>query len=564
MMSFQQKLQECKHSGTPTWDFSGITVGLEGAKVLAVELKRNVDVQQLDLSFGSLGSDGARTIAEGLRRNTTLLTLDISHNNMGVGGAKALAKSLRENDTLLELDVRRNNIGAEGAVMLAEGLRHNATLQRLAFSDNGIGIEGAKALAAVLVDDTRLQKLDLRCNNIGAEGGRAFADLLRRNTALQKLSLNGTNLGEEGARALAAVLRENTSLTELYLSCNDLPADVLEEIDRLLQRNRRLLLATEPAARDGTPLEVKSVSSTPPPRQGPPVPSPSEPFPSFPSFPSVPSSFPSAPDSPTQSQSSAFLSERLLEADDLPEAEGGLDPPLLTGFLDDVPLLPLEAALRWLEGYHYRPSGHAEPQRVNLHALLKAAKACKVLGRKKALERRNLPDADQIASIRLYTTPTMQRIVQSGLCDPERDKVRLRPLGPYLKLLLTALRSLPAEYRYAGAVYRAERRTPAQAAAAFAPGRLYIHWGFATGTTAAAALHTSGQQPEPHVALRLRVATMAYRIADFSQRHAADEVLLEPMVCLTVCTVAPADPLLGLPALVEATQHVEDSEALQL
>lgn len=33
---------------------------------------------------------------------------------------------------------------------------------------------------------------------------------------------------------------------------------------------------------------------------GPPVPSPSEPFPSFPSFPSVPSSFPSAPDSPTQ------------------------------------------------------------------------------------------------------------------------------------------------------------------------------------------------------------------------------------------------------------------------
>lgn len=29
---------------------SGITVGLEGAKVLAVELKRNVDVQKLDLS----------------------------------------------------------------------------------------------------------------------------------------------------------------------------------------------------------------------------------------------------------------------------------------------------------------------------------------------------------------------------------------------------------------------------------------------------------------------------------------------------------------------------------
>lgn len=38
---------------------------------------------------------------------------------------------------------------------------------------------------------------------------------------------------------------------------------------------------------------------------------------------------------------------------------------------------------------------------------------------------------------------TMYQVVRSGLRDSERDRVSLRPLGPYLKLLLSALRSLP-------------------------------------------------------------------------------------------------------------------------
>lgn len=42
----------------------------------------------------------------------------------------------------------------------------------------------------------------------------------------------------------------------------------------------------------------------------------------------------------------------MLEPDELDPH--GLDPPILTSFLDDFPLLPLEEALRPLEGYEYR------------------------------------------------------------------------------------------------------------------------------------------------------------------------------------------------------------------
>ena len=61
-------------------------------KLLAEALKKDVPLQQLDLSHNNIGSEGACHLASSLRLNRTLLCLSLTNNKIDDVGAMALAE----------------------------------------------------------------------------------------------------------------------------------------------------------------------------------------------------------------------------------------------------------------------------------------------------------------------------------------------------------------------------------------------------------------------------------------------------------------------------------------
>jgi hypothetical protein len=83
----------------------------------------NETPKHVDLSSVSLGAEGARMLAEALRRNTSIVSLDLSSNNLDAEGASVLAEALRSNTSIVSIDVSSNNVGSEGASALAVALK---------------------------------------------------------------------------------------------------------------------------------------------------------------------------------------------------------------------------------------------------------------------------------------------------------------------------------------------------------------------------------------------------------------------------------------------------------
>ncbi|KJE97551.1 hypothetical protein CAOG_09082 [Capsaspora owczarzaki ATCC 30864] len=95
-------------------------------------------------------------------------------NRIGNAGAQAIAVALKVNTTLTQLDLWSNQIGDEGAQAIAEALRANTTLTWLKLSYNQIGDAGAQAIAEALKVDKRMTLLFLHYNCIGIFGSQAI------------------------------------------------------------------------------------------------------------------------------------------------------------------------------------------------------------------------------------------------------------------------------------------------------------------------------------------------------------------------------------------------------
>ncbi len=127
-------------------------------------LLRLTTLRSLDFSGHSIGDEGAKAIAASL---PALTNLSLSRNSIGTEGAKAIAASL---PALTSLDLDVNSIGTEGAKAIAASL---PALTNLYLSRNSIGTEGAKAIAASL---PALTNLYLNGNSISTEGLRAILE----------------------------------------------------------------------------------------------------------------------------------------------------------------------------------------------------------------------------------------------------------------------------------------------------------------------------------------------------------------------------------------------------
>ncbi|KAA6418252.1 MAG: hypothetical protein FRX49_11761 [Trebouxia sp. A1-2] len=100
---------------------------------------------------------------------------------------------------------------------------------------------------------------------LGDSGAEILASALASNRMIHTLELVGNGIGRPGAEAFAACLTTNTTLTSLDVADNPCEwdaADLLEAIDAILQRNRRLASRNSDSLAD-FPTESRDPSASP-------------------------------------------------------------------------------------------------------------------------------------------------------------------------------------------------------------------------------------------------------------------------------------------------------------
>lgn len=108
-------------------------VGDKGVEAFGETLTYNRSLRQLYLSDNNIGNAGVIALTEGLIHNDgSLLELNLSNNEITCDGAREMAIRLKKNSGLTGLWISGNPIGYDGAkAMIQEGLQHNFYLESI-------------------------------------------------------------------------------------------------------------------------------------------------------------------------------------------------------------------------------------------------------------------------------------------------------------------------------------------------------------------------------------------------------------------------------------------------
>ncbi|CAM9440554.1 unnamed protein product, partial [Choristocarpus tenellus] len=124
---------------------TGNHVGDAGARALASALRKNCQLEILDLTMCRIGDEGAKVLTDALLSNTKLRELRLGYNKISEIGVTALSKLFRESQEgrLEVLDLSGNMVGDGGACALASALRGSSSRKRRSRSGNSaVGGEG--------------------------------------------------------------------------------------------------------------------------------------------------------------------------------------------------------------------------------------------------------------------------------------------------------------------------------------------------------------------------------------------------------------------------------------
>ncbi|KAG5445137.1 hypothetical protein CSKR_103972 [Clonorchis sinensis] len=169
-------------------------------------LPQATSLTELDLSWNRLGWGAMRPFARGLAENKYLKTLNLSFNGIGPRkGCPELALALKGNKTLENLDISGNRISPEGAVLLSKGLYSNTTLRRIKLCRNPLQTAGCFALLTGLLRNVNsgLRELDLSGIPVNNDF-RDLQDTARR--TLPNLVVRAGKFTTDKVRAISAKL----------------------------------------------------------------------------------------------------------------------------------------------------------------------------------------------------------------------------------------------------------------------------------------------------------------------------------------------------------------------
>ncbi|DBA01310.1 TPA: hypothetical protein N0F65_001815, partial [Lagenidium giganteum] len=175
--------------------------------------------------------------------------VDFSNQYLGDDKCADVVRAVKQHSNPVRVDLRGNRFEAAGAVALAAMLKSpHHPVRSICLEWNSVGLldQGVIALADALQHDQRLLHLDLRNNKVSQEGARALADALQRNQTLRHLDLRWNDIGNAGVLALLEALQSNSTLVALDLVGNNSSFKHIEDVDRLLERNRALAQPPRP------------------------------------------------------------------------------------------------------------------------------------------------------------------------------------------------------------------------------------------------------------------------------------------------------------------------------
>ncbi|PXF50100.1 RAN GTPase-activating protein 1 [Gracilariopsis chorda] len=228
-------LLETKPTSLVKLHFHNNLLETPGSIALAPIVEHSPDLEDFRFSSLRIGREGAVRICKALQpRFQTLRYLNLADNSFGQEGAEALADAVSDAPLLETLIVSDCLLEDDGVKVICDSLRSGAPkLRSLHVAANEISITGAKALAQ-LIRKIKLRELVAEDNEFGNAGAVRLAKGMRRNSCLEILNVEGSEVGGRGALALAQAAAKLKCLKSLQLDKNAIPAEVVEEITRLL------------------------------------------------------------------------------------------------------------------------------------------------------------------------------------------------------------------------------------------------------------------------------------------------------------------------------------------
>lgn len=152
---------------------------------------------------------------------------------------KILREFAANNGGLTWLSMCGCHLGEEGAFFLSQGLIKNKRLKTLLLAGNELGDIGLGYFADYLeYNSFVIEHLDFSNNTITDEGAETFARNLGQNKHLLTINFQRNQIGKDGGMALREAVGQHQSLTRLFLEANAVQVRDIEEIDKILKRNR--------------------------------------------------------------------------------------------------------------------------------------------------------------------------------------------------------------------------------------------------------------------------------------------------------------------------------------